>query len=93
MPDAEMAAILDSGGVRGMERGMEHVLEERPLTVEDVLAEMPDPEGRPRRRARAPSIEEQQDLKMESIRTMINAHPESVSLLLKGWMADDVKVS
>lgn len=93
MPDAEMAAILDSGGIRGTERGMEHVLEERPLTVEDVLAEMPDPEGRPRRRARAPSIEEQQDLKMESIRSMINAHPESVSLLLKGWMADDVKVS
>ena len=93
MPDAEMAAILDAGGVRGTERGMEHVLEERPLTVEDVLAEMPDPEGRPRRRARVPSIEEQQDLKMESIRSMINAHPESVSLLLKGWMADDVKVS
>ncbi len=93
-PDAEMAAILDAaGGIRGTERGMEHVLEERPLTVEDVLAEMPDPEGRPRRRARVPSIEEQQDLKMESIRTMINAHPESVSLLLKGWMADDVKVS
>jgi len=94
VPDAEMAAILDAaGGMRGSERGMEHVMEERPLTVEDVLAEMPDPEGRPRRRPRAPSIEEQQDLKMESIRTMINAHPESVSLLLKGWMADDVKVS
>jgi len=98
MPDAEMAAILDAAGSargsdRSTERGMEHVLEERPLTVEDVLAEMPDPEGRPRRRPRAPSIEEQQDLKMESIRTMINAHPESVSLLLKGWMADDVKVS
>ena len=93
-PDADMAAILDAaGGLRGTERGMEHVLEERPLTVEDVLAEMPDPEGRPRRRARVPSIEEQQDLKMESIRTMINAHPESVSLLLKGWMADDVKVA
>lgn len=93
MPDAEMAAIMDAGGVRGTERGMEHVLEERPLTVEDVLAEMPDPEGRPRRRTRAPSIEEQQDLKMESIRTMINAHPESVSLLLKGWMSDEAKVS
>lgn len=93
MPDAEMAAILDAGAARGTERGMEHVLEERPLTVEDVLAEMPDPEGRPRRRARVPSIEEQQDLKMESIRGMIAAHPESVSLLLKGWMADDVKVS
>lgn len=93
MPDAEMAAILDAAGARGTERGMEHVLEERPLTVEDVLAEMPDPEGRPRRRARVPSIEEQQDLKMESIRSMINAHPESVTLLLKGWMADDVKVS
>ncbi len=93
MPDAEMAAILDGDGVRGTERGMEHVLEERPLTVEDVLAEMPDPKGRPRRRARAPAIEEQQDLKMEGIRSMIAAHPESVSLLLKGWMADEAKVS
>ena len=94
MPDAEMAAILDgAGGMRGSARGMEHVMEERPLTVEDVLAEMPDPEGRPRRRPRAPSIEEQQDLKMESIRTMINAHPESVSLLLKGWIADEARVS
>ncbi len=71
---------------------MDRLVEERPLTVEDVLAEMPeaDPQ-RPRRRLRAPSIEEQQDLKMESIRTMINGHPESVALLLKGWMAEDVK--
>jgi flagellar biosynthesis/type III secretory pathway M-ring protein FliF/YscJ len=30
---------------------------------------------------------------MESIRTMVDAHPESVALLLKGWMADDMKVS
>lgn len=93
MPDAEMAAIMDASGARGTERGMEHVLEERPLTVEDVLAEMPDPEGRPHRRSRIPSIEEQKDLKMESVRSMINAHPESVSLLLKGWMADEIKVS
>jgi len=93
LPDAEMAAILDRSSAHGLERGMEHILEERPLTVEDVLSEMPEAEGRPRRRPRAPSIEEQQDLKMESIRTMINGHPESVSLLLKGWMADEAKVS
>ncbi len=67
-------------------------MEERPLTVEDVLAEMPDIDTqRPRRQVRAPSIEEQQDLKMESIRSMIVGHPESVTLLLKGWMAEDVE--
>ena len=69
------------------------MVEERPLTVEDILSEMPDPENRPRRRPRVQSIEEQQDMKMESIRTMVDAHPESVALLLKGWMAEDVKVS
>ncbi len=89
-PDLEMAAIL---GQSPSSRDLAQMADDRPLTVEDVLSEMPDPEGRPRRRARAPSIEEQQDLKMESIRTMIDAHPESVALLMKGWMADDTKVS
>lgn len=93
MPDAEMAAILDRASHSLSSRGLDEMMEERPLTVEDVLAEMPDAESRPRRRMRAPSIEEQQDLKMESIRTMVNAHPESVTLLLKGWMAEDLKVA
>ena len=53
---------------------------------------MPEAEAyRPRRKMRAPSIEEQQDLKMESIQSMISAHPESVALLIKGWMAEDTK--
>ncbi len=90
-PDLEMAAILGHSGPSS--RDLAQMADDRPLTVEDVLSEMPEPEGRPRRRARAPSIEEQQDLKMESIRTMVNAHPESVALLMKGWMADDTKVS
>ena len=88
MPETDMAAFSDRGG----DRMAEHHMEERPLTVEDVLAEMPEAESyRPRRKVRAPSIEEQQDLKMESIQTMINAHPESVALLIKGWMAEDTK--
>ena len=88
MPETDMAAFSDRGG----DRMAEHHLEERPLTVEDVLAEMPEAESyRPRRKVRAPSIEEQQDLKMESIQTMISAHPESVALLIKGWMAEDTK--
>ena len=90
-PDDELAALLERTGAHG--GGMNPVMEERPLTVEDVLSEMPEPEHRPRRRQRVQSIEEQQDMKMESIRTMVDAHPESVALLLKGWMADDVKVS
>ena len=92
--DEELAALLDRGGAHGMTPGMSHGMEERPLTVEDILSEMPEPEHRPRRaRPRVQSIEEQQDMKMESIRTMVDAHPESVALLLKGWMAEDVKVS
>lgn len=70
---------------------MEALLQERPLSIEDVLAEMPEAEPRPRKRRRAPSIEEQQDMKLESIQNMINTHPESVALLMKGWMADDIR--
>lgn len=67
-----------------------NMLEERPLRIEDVLAEMPDAEQprHRRRRMHAPSIEEQQDLKLESIQEMINTHPESVALLMKGWIAE-----
>jgi flagellar M-ring protein FliF len=97
----DIASLLDRGGSRSAGSGQLYdsqpdggqMMEERPLTVEDILSEMPDPENRPRRRSRVQSIEEQQDLKMESIRTMVDAHPESVALLLKGWMADDMKVS
>ncbi|MGI4788994.1 MAG: flagellar M-ring protein FliF C-terminal domain-containing protein [Janthinobacterium lividum] len=89
--DDDLAALLDRSGSRS--GSSNHVIEDRPLTVEDVLAEMPEPEARPRRRPRVQSIEEQQDMKMESIRTMVDAHPESVALLLKGWMAEDMKVS
>jgi flagellar biosynthesis/type III secretory pathway M-ring protein FliF/YscJ len=94
--DDEMAALLDRSGSRtdhSAAQSMGQMVEDRPLTVEDILSEMPEPENRPRHRPRVQSIEEQQDMKMESIRTMVDAHPESVALLLKGWMADDVKVS
>lgn len=101
--DAETAALLDRGGTHGTGANGMHqfdshqngsqMREDRPLTVEDILSEMPEPENRPRRRPRVPAIEAQQDLKMESIRTMVDVHPESVALLLKGWMAEDVKVS
>lgn len=96
----DLAALLDRSGSQfnpslpqaGMNPVGAALVEDRPLTVEDILSEMPEPE-RPRRRQRVQSIEEQQDMKMESIRTMVDAHPESVALLLKGWMAEDVKVS
>ncbi len=94
-PDDAAGALLDRslshGGQNGYAEGGQ-MLEERPLTVDDILSEMPEPEMRPRRRPRVPSIEEHQDMKMESIRTMVDAHPESVALLLKGWMAEDMKV-
>lgn len=66
--------------------------EDRPLRVEDVLAEMPEVvPRRTRRRPSAPSIEEQHDLKMESIQEMIATNAEAVALLLKGWMAEETK--
>jgi len=93
----DIAALLEPNGSRGNQydshQNNGQMIEDRPLTVEDVLSEMPEPENRRRRRPRVQSIEEQQDLKMESIRTMVDAHPESVALLLKGWMAEDLKVS
>jgi len=90
----DIAALLDrSGHANSALPQMGQMVEDRPLTVEDILSEMPEPENRPRRRQRVQSIEEQHDMKMESIRTMVDAHPESVALLLKGWMAEDVKVS
>ena len=92
----DIATLLEPNGSRGNQYDSHsshgQAMEDRPLTVEDVLSEMPEPEMR-RRRPRAQSIEEQPDLKMESIRTMVDAHPESVALLLKGWMAEDLKVS
>jgi len=66
--------------------------DERPLRVEDVLAEMPEVvPRRTRRRPSVPSIEEQHDLKMESIQEMIATNAEAVALLLKGWMAEETK--
>ncbi len=73
------------------DQDLEAILEERPLSIEDVLAEMPEAQARPRRRRNAPSIEEHQDMKLESIQNMINTHPESVALLMKGWMAEDLR--
>ena len=73
----------------------EAMLEERPLRIEDVLAEMPDimPGSRPRRRPHAPAIEEQPDLKLESVQEMISASPQSVALLLKGWMYEESRAN
>jgi len=93
----DIGALLEPGGAQGSQYDSHQSngqrMEDRPLTVEDILSEMPEPENRRRRRPRVQSIEEQQDLKMESIRTMVDAHPESVALLLKGWMAEDLKVT
>ena len=92
-------AMVGGGGHIGMledtpEADLDALLEERPLRVEDVLAEMPDvTPRRPKRRMNAPSIEEHQDLKMESIQDMVNSNSESVALLLKGWMSEDAQAS
>jgi len=68
------------------------LLEDTPLSIDDVLADMPDVQ---RRKKSSPGmeidqIEEQHDAKLESIRDMVRNHPQSVSLLLKGWIAEDM---
>jgi flagellar M-ring protein FliF len=96
MASVPQMALAGEGANIGLLEGasdmeLENILEERPLRIEDVLAEMPDVGDAPRsrrRRMHAPSIEEQQDLKLESIQDMIGSHPESVALLMKGWMVE-----
>jgi flagellar biosynthesis/type III secretory pathway M-ring protein FliF/YscJ len=70
------------------------MLSDGPMRLEDVLAELPDVEPRRRRSPQVdiPEIEEHTDIKLESIRDMIDHSPESVALLVKGWMADEVGV-
>lgn len=95
-PTGEPQLALAGGGANigflegGSDQDVGNMLEERPLRIEDVLAEMPEvePVRHRRRRMHAPSIEEQQDLKLESIQEMISSHPESVALLMKGWIAE-----
>ncbi len=68
----------------------DNILTEGPVRLEDVLDEMPEPERRStRRRAAIPEIQEHQDVKLESIRDMIHSQPQSVGLLLKGWMSEE----
>ncbi len=73
------------------DQDLEALLEERPLSIEDVLAEMPEVQARPRRRRQAPNIESHQDMKLESIQNMVTTRPDSVALLMKGWMAEDMR--
>lgn len=66
------------------------LLEDREMSIDEVLADMPEIQ----RRKRAPlagieEIEEQHDAKLESIKEMVHSHPQSVALLLKGWLAED----
>lgn len=66
------------------------MIEEEPMRIEDVLAEMPEVEHRPRRRPVIPSIEEHIDVKLESVRDMARHSPQSVALLIKGWMSEEI---
>jgi flagellar M-ring protein FliF len=79
------AMLGDSSGLGTVEA----LLNEPPLSIDDLLGEMPEAKSRRGGGFAAPEIEEQQDLKLESIREMIQSHPDSVALLLKGWMSSD----
>ncbi|MBV9849615.1 MAG: flagellar M-ring protein FliF [Armatimonadetes bacterium] len=89
---ANIGLLERDGGPVGAEEAM---LEERPLRIEDVLAEMPEvmPSSRPRRRPQAQAIEEQPDLKLEGVQELIATSPQSVALLLKGWMYEESRAS
>lgn len=83
----EARALLTGSNTYGqMGEGM---LADSPLTIEDVLGEMPEVRPRQRQPIVVPEIEEQQDIKLESIREMVRNHPDAVSLLVKGWIAQD----
>lgn len=84
LPSERPAGILSA---EEMETPM---LEEEPLRIEDMLADMPEVEHRPRRRTVIPSIEEHIDVKLESVRDMARHSPQSVALLIKGWMSEEL---
>ncbi len=74
----------------------EQITHDEPMTIEQALGEMPMPlpmaaerPNRPKRKPLVPEIEEHMDLKLESVREMVKAHPSSVALLIKGWVADE----
>jgi flagellar M-ring protein FliF len=67
----------------------EQMISEGPVRLEDVLDEMPEPVRRPKRRSLIPEIEEHSDVKLASIKDMIQSKPNSVALLMKGWMSED----
>jgi flagellar M-ring protein FliF len=74
--------------------GAEHMLDE-PMSIEQLLGEMPPPEHEERisskRKAYIPEIEEHTDVKLESVRGMVKSQPQSVALLMKGWISDDAE--
>ncbi len=75
--------------------GATHTLDE-PMSIEQLLSEMPMAEGHSgggstkRAKPIVHEIEEQLDVKLESVRDMVKNHPQSVSLLIKGWISDEV---
>ena len=68
---------------------------DEPMSIEAILDDMPQNPARQKRRPQqqrdVPEIEQQLDMKLESIREMIKQQPKSVALLMKGWMTDAVE--
>ena len=63
------------------------------MSIEDLIGEMPMPitavPPGPRNKPIIPEIEEHMDVKLESVRDMVKNHPQSVALLMKGWISDE----
>jgi len=79
-----------AGRLSGTGASADHMLDE-PMSIEELLGDMPTPERAPVPRVKPiiPEIEEHMDVKLESVRDMVNHHPQSVALLIKGWISDE----
>jgi flagellar M-ring protein FliF len=89
--------LTDSGGQAPMGRLQGHESTDRlldePMSIEDLIGDMPMPgqavPSAPRVKPIIPEIEEHMDVKLESVRDMVKNHPQSVALLMKGWISDE----
>ncbi len=63
---------------------------EQPVSIEDMLDDIPTPRRKKKKRVSIDGIEEHVDIKLESVREMVQDSPETVALLMKGWITNDI---
>jgi flagellar M-ring protein FliF len=70
---------------------MERIADE-PVSIEDMLDDVPVPRRKKKKRITVDGIEQHVDMKLESVREMVQDSPEAVALLMKGWMTNDIEM-